>query len=140
MDRLPERNSIEAGKILRHAWDDIDHYRNTAVSCKRLAKGSYATMLLIGVVTGIVTVLSLNRPDIYSAELLRYSIMGLSLIGSTIAAAVSYLHPVQSWQQLQAASLALESEIWKFRTRTGAYTIAGQAGEVSGPVPKISMD
>jgi hypothetical protein len=29
---------------------------------------------------------------------------------------------LQRWQQLRGAALAIESEIWKFRTRTGSYS------------------
>jgi hypothetical protein len=49
----------------------------------------------------------------------RYIVLILSVIASLLASTVSYLNPAQRWQQLRGAALSLESEIWKFRTRSG---------------------
>lgn len=63
-------------------------------------------------------------PQLITVEQSQYIVLVLSLAGSFIASAVSYLNPAQRWQQLRGAALSLESEIWKFRTRVGPYAVA----------------
>ena len=43
------------------------------------------------------------------------------MFGTIVSTFVTFLSPAQRWQQLRGAALAIESEVWKFRTRTGPY-------------------
>jgi hypothetical protein len=165
VDRLPSRNSREAMKIVRSAWDHVDIYVSTARWCKMEAKVLYALMLLTGLGTTIVATLALMSRDpsyeeycsatpscvatpgtlngiLLSPEEAQYYILGLSIAGSLVASTISYLNPTQRWQKLRGAALSLESEIWKFRCRVGLYTMAkrGFIGRVSRESERKLMD
>jgi hypothetical protein len=56
----------------------------------------------------------------------RFIVLALSVAASLLASTAAYLNPAQRWQQLRGAALSLESELWKFRTRAGPYTVAGK--------------
>eukprot|EP01052_Picozoa_sp_SAG31_P012863 SAG31_NODE_761_length_12276_cov_4.530673_17_plen_412_part_00 len=59
-------------------------------------------------------------------DLLSKWVIGLSLTASFMAAVTTYIDPGQRWMQLRGAALNLEAEIWKFRTRTGAYALTSR--------------
>lgn len=46
-----------------------------------------------------------------------------SFVGTAIAIFVGALGPAEKWQQLRLAECAVRSEVWKFRTRSGAYNM-----------------
>ena len=46
-------------------------------------------------------------------------ILGLSIATTFISGTVAFIKPSQKWFRLRSAALELESEVWKFRTRTG---------------------
>eukprot|EP01046_Picozoa_sp_COSAG06_P053542 COSAG06_NODE_9284_length_1939_cov_1.044022_2_plen_392_part_00 len=121
IDRLPENNSYQAMIMLRHAWDTVDIYTYHAKRSKRVAKVSYILMLLIGATTSIITLISLNEPDMISEEHLALYVTALSLAASFLAAMTTYLDPMQRWMTLRGAALAIESEVWKFRSRCSHY-------------------
>ena len=127
IDRLPECNSIEATRILCQAWDSVDLFVLESKRSKRIAKLSYVLLLFLGAAASVVTTLSINRPDIISDSLRGSLVVGLSLAGAAIASATSYLNPAQRWTELRGAALTLESECWKFRTRSGIYKLAQTA-------------
>ena len=104
-------------------WDCVDIFSSTARYSKVFSKVSYFVLLLITVVIGALTVTSLNEPDVISPELLKHAVVILSLSASLVASFVTYFNPATQWQQLRGAALTLESEIWKFRTRTGDYSM-----------------
>ena len=79
-------------------------------------------MMILGATISIITTVHLNLPDIISDNQLQFTVVVLSLITSFLAGMITFLNPQQKWQQLRGAALAIESEIWKFRTRTGTYT------------------
>jgi hypothetical protein len=56
----------------------------------------------------------------------RYIVIVVSLVASLLASTAAYLNPAQRWQQLRGAALSLESEIWKFRTRSVPYAVTGK--------------
>jgi hypothetical protein len=126
IDRLPSNNTLEAQKILRSAWDNVDICSKVAHRCKVVTKVLYVLLLLIGVAITAVAVFSFN--EMITKDQLRSCVLGLSLSGSFVAAMVSYINPGQRWQQLRGAALSLESEVWMFRTRTGSYTISSKVG------------
>ena len=137
IDRLPSENSLEALVILQSAWDRVDMYSRVALSCKAASKVLYACLLLIGFAVSTITVVSLNQrlhdgdtlpagmcdrmDGLIDKEALSQVVMALSLLGSLVGSVVSFMNPGLRWQQLRGAALSIESEIWKFRTRTGSY-------------------
>ena len=58
---------------------------------------------------------------IFSRDFTDRIVVGLTLTASVVAALVTYLNPGTKWQQLRGAALALECEIWKFRSRVADY-------------------
>jgi hypothetical protein len=123
VNRLPHRNSLQANRIMHQAWDTVDLYMHRARRAKFIAKLSYLVLLLIGAAATICTVVSINRLDIISAALRSVIIVVLSVIGTVTAALTAYVDPGTQWTQLAGAALALESECWKFRTRSGTYAL-----------------
>jgi hypothetical protein len=139
IDRLPSENSVEALVILQSAWDRVDMYSRIAKQCKKLTKALYACLLLIGFAVSTITVVSLNerlrltagqdRQDaLIDASTLSRAVVALSLLGTVVGSIVSFVNPGLRWQQLRGAALSLECEIWRFRTRTGQYSISAKAG------------
>jgi len=124
IDRLPTHNSLEALSVLRNAWDAVDIFSSVALRCKLNTKVSYALLLLLGMSVTMLVTFGLNRPDELDETNLKISVAALSLLTSLIASFVTYFNPSTKWLQLRGASLAIESEVWKFRTRTGPYSIA----------------
>lgn len=129
LNRLPEANELTTMELLRSAWDFVDIYTYEADRMKTMAKFTYYVLMLLGLLISTVTVVSLNRPDLVPAEWLNLVVVGLSLTSSFIAGLITIVNPVTKWRQLRSAALALESEIWKFRTRSGSYMIAGSRQE-----------
>jgi hypothetical protein len=138
IDRLPSENSVEALVILQSAWDRVDMYSRIATQCKKATKALYGCLLLIGFTVSTITVVSLNerlninaRPGhvaLIDAGTLSQAVIGLSLFGSLVGSVVSFMNPGLRWQQLRGAALSLECEIWRFRTRTGHYSISAKVG------------
>jgi hypothetical protein len=136
IDRLPSENSVEALVILQSAWDRVDMYTRIAKQCKKTTKVLYASLLLIGFTITTITVVSLNqRSDetsgsgpVIDAASLSQAVVALSLLGSFVGSVVSFMNPGLRWQQLRGAALSLECEIWKYRTRTGQYSLSANAG------------
>merc|ERR1740121_1852674 len=48
-------------------------------------------------------------------------LLALSLGGSLVAGLMTLVEPSRKWTSLRSASLTIESEVWKFRTRMGEY-------------------
>ena len=123
LDRLPECNSLAAMHVLRDAWDDVDLYTNEAQFMKRASQWSYYILLLLVVLIAIFVTYSINLPDQLSESQLSIIIIALSLGNSFVSASIQYFKPVNKWQQLRSAATSLESEIWRFRTRSGKYCL-----------------
>ena len=47
-------------------------------------------------------------------------VMAASLAAFAVTGVITLFNPATRWHQLRGAALALESEIWRFRTRCGA--------------------
>ena len=133
-DRYPTDNTLEGMQILQSTWDKIDVFNDEARKHKMYAKAFYATLLILGAAVSIITVVAVNNEKnecldkkvnkLYGIFDPRYTnkiVLGLTLLASVIAALITYLNPGTKWQQLRGAALALECEIWKFRSRVGEY-------------------
>lgn len=57
-----------------------------------------------------------------------WAIFALSLFSTFVYGWNTFIDPTAKWTNLRGAALALESEIWKFRTRSGQYALHRKAG------------
>jgi len=90
-----------------------------------VARWSYALLLAVSLFTAVITTVSLNRPDVVTPGELESAVMVASLLSFALTGAITIYNPGTRWQQLRGAALALESEIWRFRTRSGSYSGSG---------------
>ena len=127
-DRFPQKNTIEGFQILQSTWDKIDIFNDQAVRQKMNAKRSYCLLLFLGATVTITTVCSINLSEQDWTKHTDQIIVALTLLSSIVAALVAYSNPGTKWQQLRGAALALESEVWRFRTRTGEYGANADSG------------
>eukprot|EP00747_Dinoflagellata_sp_TGD_P116408 gnl/TRDRNA2_/TRDRNA2_172372_c2_seq2.p1 gnl/TRDRNA2_/TRDRNA2_172372_c2~~gnl/TRDRNA2_/TRDRNA2_172372_c2_seq2.p1 ORF type:complete len:605 (-),score=110.03 gnl/TRDRNA2_/TRDRNA2_172372_c2_seq2:105-1919(-) len=121
IDRLPKENTLCGLILLRRAWTLIDLFTFYGLRYKKYTKISYFILVLIGIVTVVVTALNGIFPDMFTSEELKYIILGTSLSGGLVTGWTAIIDPNRKWMQLRGGALKLESEMWKFRTRTGDY-------------------
>jgi len=121
INRLPDANSLQTLELIKLAWEKVDIFNSTADAYKAFSNVTYMCFLLISLFTAVVTCISLNKPDILSREVLRILVTAASLSSLALTAFITFFDPATRWQQLRGASLAMESEIFKFRTRSGIY-------------------
>lgn len=100
-------------------------------------------LLVLSLATTVVTIYSMNtkcqeNPDL-TEERRGQIIIGLSLAASGVAAITTYLKPAERWMQLRGSALSLESEIWKFRTRSGAYMIGTHKDSAESSLPERKL-
>jgi hypothetical protein len=130
IDRLPTSNSREALLVLRQAWDHVDTFNHVAKSNKTVAKAAFVALLATSLWVTCSSVVASNvgtltEPDVAN---ISHFMLVLTLLSSLIAGYMSYADPLTKWHELKAASLDLESEIWKFRCRVGGYSTESRHG------------
>ena len=123
MDRLPANNTLESLRLICLAWNEVDIYTAEANRCKTIAKVAYVMLLLAAMTTTYVATTHLNHPDHITKEQMSVTVVVLSLFTSVVGGLITLVRPGTKWHQLRGASLAMESEVWKYRTRTGPYTL-----------------
>ena len=134
LDRLPKENTLEALLLLQQAWVSFDVCMYLSRWYKRLSRILYAILLLIGILTVAFTILttvdglslaSLPTPSASTEERqrlvgnMKHVVFGLSLASTVVLTTTRFLNPTQRGRQLRASASALESTIWRFRTRVG---------------------
>ena len=144
-DRLPTKNSLEAQQLLRSAWNTVDICVYNAARYKRLAKVSYFVQLLLGIVIIVLTVFrekidgntcSDEQIDGHTCELClgnssaaseddssSTGIFVTALLLTSLVSTTAFFNPSLRWRELRAASESLQSDIFQFRTRTGAFAV-----------------
>ena len=125
IDRLPPDNTLGGLNAIQFAWDVVDICNYVADFMKKTTKASFVTLLALGLTIGSLTVVQLNEPGLIDIEDLNLMTASLALASGFIAGLTSIFDPWQKWTRLRGAALAIESEIWRFRTRTGVYTEDG---------------
>ena len=125
-DRLPSSDSLETLRQLRNAWDHVEIYHNIADHYKLITKLTYTILLAIG-----IAVTGLSLCDTILMFHSRSVIMALSFFGTAVVGYVTFTNPAMKWQQLRMAALAIESNLWFYRTRAGAYRTLGEGFEDS---------
>ena len=121
MDRHVRSIGLTTCQLLQRAWINVDVYSHVAQRMKYVTKISYAMLLLTGYAITVVSVVNVNMPGALPENVADYTVLGLTVCAGLISALVTFLDPATKWQQLRAAALLLESEIWKFRSSAGVY-------------------
>ena len=129
IDRLPTSNSLEALRIISDAWDHVETYSHMADSYKRATKISYQLLLVCGVLVTLAVIFQSSEQNSINFQS-RIYIIALSFFTSGIAAYVAFVNPAVRWQQLRAAAVTIESNVWMFRTRTGDYRATTNINDV----------
>ena len=128
IDRLPLANSFAGLQALCFSWDAVDICNHVASRMKMVTKVSYALLIILGVLVGGITVVHVNlraeclpeeRSPLMDDYILNVYTTILALITGVVAGIVNLISPAKKWTRLRGAALAIESEIWQFRTRTG---------------------
>lgn len=122
VDRRVHGVGLTSCQVLQRAWADVDVYHHVASQMKWVAKISYAIVLLTGYAITVLTIVNVNVPDAMPEDTTNYIVLGLSVSVGVTSALLAYIDPTTKWQQLRAAALTLEAEIWKFRSSAGVYT------------------
>jgi hypothetical protein len=121
IDRLPPDNNLAGMYALRFAWDTIDVCNTVADQMKVVTKTTYTVLLVLGLTIGTITVVYLNDKELFSRNQLNSTTAALALISGVTAGFINTINPAQKWTRLRGAALAIEAEIYRFRTRTGDY-------------------
>lgn len=132
IDRLPQKNTLEALVLMRTAWNICDIYNASAHMYKKLARWTYFLLLLVGVGTITFTVANTIYPDVLNDQRERDVLLVLALAASGLTGFTALVDPSRKWLQLRSSAYKMESEIWKFRTRVGQYQGHATAATVHG--------
>jgi len=130
LDRLPTENTPQTLVLLRCAWTLVDLFHARAKFYKVIAKSMFIVYLWLSTATVVITALGAIYPAKVTDNVQQKLLLVIALVGSFVAGWTTFLNPASKWLLLRAGALSLESEIWKFRARTGPeYT--GAAASVS---------
>ena len=129
IDRLPHENNLAGLHVLQFSWDAVDIFNDVGSKMKIIAKVSYVTLLFLGIAIGTLTIYHLNEPEKFGEDELKMSASYLSLLSGILTGFVTIISPAQKWTRLRGAALAIESEVWQFRTRSGIYVQTHGASE-----------
>ena len=127
LDRLPTENPVEGLLLLRSAWRDYDVAMHLGSRYKRTFKLSFALQLLLGY--GAITCATVSEylrareGDPTHVDMLIEVVFAISISLSVIQTFDSLLNAKSRWRQLRASATALESLIWCYRTRVGAFEL-----------------
>ena len=130
-DRVPSKSSYEALLLLRDAYDRIDIFNAIAQRNKLRSKISYTSLLLLNLLILTWNTLSADAEawaspgggdaSVTSLGLSGAVVLSLSIANTFAAGVITLLNPIVKWKALRAAAMALESEVFAYRTRTGPY-------------------
>ena len=128
LDRQPQGESLEGLRLLRQAWDMVDLCLCVSSWYKLLAKLGFLMMLFLAASTIIITTayneiddFGGGRGDEMNETEFGYTMAGISIAMTALAAVIAYLNPVSRWKALRCVSSELRSTIFQYRTRTGVY-------------------
>ena len=135
LDNLPAETSKEGLDLLVSAWCDYDVAVCYARFYKRLTKLSFFVRLLLGwlVIVGATlagrstTIVGLEQEYAAGTQVIFELCFVLSLLIGVLVSLEGYFHSKARWRQLRSSAGALESEIWRYRTRSGIYKETARA-------------
>ena len=135
LDNLPSRTSKAGLDLLVSAWCDYDVAVHYARWYKRLTKLSFFVRLLLGwlVIVGATlagrttTIVALEQQYDAGTKVIFEACFVLSLLIGVLISLEGYFNSKARWRQLRSSAGALESEIWRYRTRSGIYQETARA-------------
>ena len=141
LDNLPSRTSKEGLDLLVSAWCDYDVAVHYARWYKRLTKLSFFVRLLLGwlVIVGATlagrttTIVALEQQYDAGTKVIFEACFVLSLLIGVLISLEGYFNSKARWRQLRSSAGALESEIWRYRTRSGIYQETARAHHSQRP-------
>lgn len=134
IDRLPAETRLEGLQLLRSAWVDFDKATFLADRYKTACKSLFLLQLLLGWVlvvgaahspegsadAGAEPPLRLVQGD---AESLGTGVFVVSLLVTALLSFEAIISAKARWRQLRGGAVALESTLWCYRTRVGAFAL-----------------
>ena len=130
LDRLPPCNSLEGLLLLQDAWRDFDVAMLLAGRYKRLCKAIFAAQLFF---SWLVVVGSGGGDELLEPTLSQDAgggqwpiediVFALSVAVSILVSLEAVLHSKARWRQLRSGACALQSTIWRYRSRTGPFEV-----------------
>lgn len=168
LDRLPKHNPLEGLLLLQEAWQSYDIAAHLAEYYKAVSKFLFVLQLLIVWAVTFTETSSLQGGDRSAAgcnqftddtakiECLQQKVAELNgafpgsvsygEIAFFLAAVASILISIDGllnaklrWRQLRAGSGSLESMIWCYRTRVGAFELTSSDPNSRGPETAMRM-
>ena len=135
LDNLPSRTSKAGLDLLVSAWCDYDVAVHYARWYKWLTKLSFFVRLLLGwlVIVGATlagrttTIVGLEQAYDAGTKVIFEACFVLSLLIGVLISLEGYFNSKARWRQLRSSAGALESEIWRYRTRSGIYQETARA-------------
>ena len=103
--------------VLKDAWRGFATYDRLAARQRATFSRLQVSILVIGVVaTGLALV-----HEVTGGAVLHWAVLALPVTGSVLIALAARQANGQRWVLLRAAAQAIKAEIYRYRTRTGAY-------------------
>jgi hypothetical protein len=135
-DRLPSNNSIEAQQSLRDAWNTIDVCVYNAAYYKLMAKATFVLCLLLGTLVIVLTVFkdrideapvangtAVDNSDEAARKISETGIFLTASLLTMVTAVITFYDPARRWRELRAIAENMQSDIFAFRSRTGAFIV-----------------
>ena len=110
IDNLPDKHTIEALLLMRHAWSNVDAYTYYADHYKWIAKVCYFLMLLLGIFIvsmGVILFGNNGLSGSISRDTANITTLGLSLASAIVAGYTSFMNPAARWHHLRSSALTL---------------------------------
>ena len=110
IDNLPDKHTIEALLLMRHAWSNVDAYTYYADHYKWIAKVCYFLMLLLGIFIvsmGVILFGNNGLSGSISRETANITTLTLSLASAIVAGYTSFMNPAARWHHLRSSALML---------------------------------
>eukprot|EP00908_Phaeocystis_cordata_P022270 Transcript_4692.p1 GENE.Transcript_4692~~Transcript_4692.p1 ORF type:complete len:869 (-),score=149.70 Transcript_4692:527-3061(-) len=124
-DNVPELGGVEAdARSVRHALALQSHLKRGAARYRREGSLIITIMRILGVATSVAAALRSDpqyQGGVADSDWLHWVSMALPLMLAVSASVLTTYRPIQKFAALSSAAHEIESEIYRFRTRTRPY-------------------
>jgi len=111
--------SREGLETLRKIYDVVDILHYKADRNKKYGKILYYIMILLTLLITVISIVSINVHGLglksYYCKATAYS----CVINTVLIFIFKKFDPINKWKRLRSKALLLQSEVWKWRTRSG---------------------
>lgn len=118
---------LQDGPVLKLAWERCARYRAAAGRLRRAADRLQRAVLLLGVAVTLAALVLESLPDRSgrgwdaAGWALHWTVVAIPVLVAALLAGGDRLGATRRWGPLRAAAAAVEREVYRYRTRTGAY-------------------